>query len=191
MVLGNHDYMGNHQAQIDYHYDTTQNKDGLWHMPSQSYNFSEVVHLDNSDFQIDIFALDTNGCQNHVVRKLPHIVGELHSHISHLRNKLTASTADWKIVFGHHPMYTQGMWHGETAERLRTEPTSIMNVNSAGESYTPTFNSAATSKPRFGLENTISSGGAQVYFCAHEHVFQVWLTNIQFVVSYICRLYLY
>ena len=42
--------------------------------------------------------------------------------IAQLHTKLEGSKADWKIVFGHHPMYTQGIGHGEVARCLRRDP---------------------------------------------------------------------
>src|SRR3989338_7118081 len=53
-VLGNHDYMSNYQAQIDY---TTSelNIGNYWHLPSENY-----VKSLKPEFDVDMFFLDTN-----------------------------------------------------------------------------------------------------------------------------------
>ena len=40
---------------------------------------------------------------------------------SNSNSKSNGNSSDWKIVFGHHPMYTAGAGHGHTARRLRFE----------------------------------------------------------------------
>jgi tartrate-resistant acid phosphatase type 5 len=55
--LGNHDYLGNIQAQIDYTTDP-KNTDGLWQCPSNNYHFSVSLGSENI---MDAFCLDTNG----------------------------------------------------------------------------------------------------------------------------------
>lgn len=112
MTLGNHDYMGNPQAQIDFHYNREANPNRYWHFPSRSYHFGAYV-TDSNDatlpsFHVDFFALDTNGCQNHVRNVYPTSQYELHQQCLELGTKLCNSPARWKIVFGHHPIYTQG-----------------------------------------------------------------------------------
>jgi acid phosphatase len=86
--LGNHDYRGNVQAQIDY-----SGKSPRWICPARYHTFTE------GDLQF--FAIDTNQF-NQAERDW-------------LEAQLAASTAKWKIVFGHHPIYSGG-GHGDTAE---------------------------------------------------------------------------
>lgn len=120
LVLGNHDYMGNPQAQIDF---TAHDKNpsGLWQLPAQNYAFTHEVPAAPAPFSVDFFALDTNGCQGHVRRSHPESEQALSGHIARLQDALAASTADWKIVFAHHPLYTVGVNHGVLGRCLRDE----------------------------------------------------------------------
>lgn len=207
MVLGNHDYMWEPQAQIDFHYNKVLNKDQLWNMPAKCYRFREsisseayteqgqqiaasaaVVDAVSTDvsaaeppaqtglsgttpssaegFTIDFFAIDTNACQYHVAHVFPELVDSLLGFVDQLHTDLVGSNADWKIVFGHHPMYTQGKGHGEVGRCLRQDYHPKERPKHA--------DGAGVRMPKgFGLEKALSTGGAQAYFSAHEHVFQV------------------
>lgn len=192
MVLGNHDYMWEPQAQIDFHYNKALNKGGLWNMPATCYRFSESVShtaivetaVDSSssqpvetstvpatpdtagDFKIDFFAIDTNACQYHVARVFPDLVDTLLGFVDQLHTSLVGSNADWKIVFGHHPMYTQGKGHGEVGQCLRAD------YHPKERPKRPDYDGVRMPKG-FGLEKALSTGGVHAYFSAHEHVFQV------------------
>lgn len=84
--LGNHDYAGNVPAQIEF----TQ-KSNLWQMPDRYFKFTKG--------DIEFFALDTNVFEE-PQRKW-------------LKEALDQSAAKWKIVYGHHPIYSYGT-HGNT-----------------------------------------------------------------------------
>lgn len=88
VLLGNHDYKGNVEAQIQY-----SKKSSKWHMPSRYYTFSKGP--------VDFFFLDTNQF-NKAQRKW-------------LSEALEASKNTWKIVCGHHPVYSYG-GHGNSDE---------------------------------------------------------------------------
>ena len=170
MVLGNHDYMKNPIAQIDYHSDSVNNQDKLWHMPSLSYSFSCHVRSHTTHgmlTRIDFHALDTNGCQRHVTRMFPALLNMLDGFITQLHSKLLGSNAQWRIVFGHHPMYTQGREHGNTGRHLRgsTDTTSPSAEVKVGH--------PSAVRRQFGLEDVLVDGAVQAYFSGHEHVFQV------------------
>jgi len=101
-VLGNHDYRGDPEAQVQY---TAISK--RWKMPSRYYAFEQ--NIDDST-RIDFFALDTT----------PIAQGEARAagQIAWLQGKLERSRARWKIVIGHHPLYSGGL-HGNDTETLR------------------------------------------------------------------------
>ncbi|MDP3920224.1 MAG: metallophosphoesterase [Candidatus Omnitrophota bacterium] len=87
-ALGNHDYLKNSQAQVDY--TGTQER---WRMPDRYYTFSENVA---PGVGVDFFAIDTEAL----------LRGKAAEQIAWLDEKLGQSTARWKLVFGHHPVYT-------------------------------------------------------------------------------------
>jgi acid phosphatase len=100
-VLGNHDYRGNPEAQVQY-----TGASERWKMPARYYTFTQPVD-DSTDVQF--FALDTN----------PIAGGETRAaeQITWLKSELEKSRARWKIVFGHHLLYSGG-YHGNDPETL-------------------------------------------------------------------------
>ena len=90
--LGNHDHLGNTKAQIDY--SSSSNK---WKMPARYYSFisndSEFFVIDSDDFDSE--------------QRL------------WIDEKLSASKARWKIVYGHHPVYSYGQ-HGDTSSLIKS-----------------------------------------------------------------------
>ncbi len=92
MTLGNHDYRGNVQAQVDY---TRQSK--KWKMPSRYYVFSEGP--------VTFFALDTNKPDS--------------AQFNFMQRKLAESTTPWNIVFGHHPRVTNSFYKNTQSAELK------------------------------------------------------------------------
>jgi len=92
-VLGNHDVLTNDG--ID------ELKYAPFHMSDRYYTFRQG--------NVDFFALDTN------------ISGNWSIQVDWLAKSLAESKAPWKIVFGHHPVYSSGM-HGSTKELMRDLP---------------------------------------------------------------------
>jgi len=152
IILGNHDYQSNPQAQIDF---TTspKNPDGLWQLPSRNYQFTHCLPNGRS---VEFFGIDTNGCQGHVRRQWPNTQQELHDYKPVLRELLNKSTATWKIVFAHHPLYTKGSEHGTLGRCLRSEVYSHRGGTSAG----------------YGLEKLLSECGVSAYISGHEHMME-------------------
>ena len=87
MSLGNHDIRGNTQAQIDY---TELSR--WWKMPGRYY--AKMVD------GIQLIGIDTNNFNR--------------EQLNFVKNTLENTTAQWKVVFGHHPIYSYGH-HGNTA----------------------------------------------------------------------------
>ena len=177
VILGNHDYMRNPHAQIEYHYHSN-NSDKLWRMPSNCYSFKSdglgyndytnigEVSDNGSHALVQFFGIDTNGCQLHVREKFPSTESELYSHIDKLRGDLAISNAHWKVVFGHHPLYTQGLNHGKVAKCLRSREYSYLS---------PDGNECSSSG--YNLEDVLLEGGVHAYFAGHEHVLQQHSAN--------------
>ena len=112
VILGNHDYRGNCQAQVDYSARSTR-----WRMPARYYSRTEtipggktvlMVYTDTSPF-VTSYAKDPlmgpNVRTQDTARQLEWI------------DRTLGSTADWKIVLGHHPIYSGGE-HGDTPELI-------------------------------------------------------------------------
>lgn len=166
VILGNHDYMGVPEAQVKFT-TSTKNVGGFWRMPSPYYtvswndNHPEIPH----NF-IDLFAMDTNGCQGHVQRSHPSSIEHLQEQKIWLRERLEHSSAHWKVVIGHHPMYTKGRGHQLACVRLRDEMYTCNRYNRITKRY------ERAQCQGFGMENVVANGGADLYISGHEHVFQ-------------------
>ena len=114
VALGNHDYRGNPQAQIDYA--TISQR---WRMPSRYYKVSGsqigAPHL-------DVFVIDTSPLV-HKYRKDVHsaiaanvVSQDVPAQLRWLDDQLSRSTAPWRLVLGHHTIYSGGSGHGDTPE---------------------------------------------------------------------------
>ncbi len=94
--LGNHDYDGNPQAEVDY-----SSKSTTWRMPFRYYTFTAGP--------IQFFALDTDeGTAGRILFRKPWS----DTQAKWLADELEKSKATWKIVYGHHPVYSDGH-HGD------------------------------------------------------------------------------
>jgi len=110
-TLGNHDYYGNPDAQIAY-----AKHNSRWVMNERYYT------IKGSDFgygDIDLFFVDTQPFDFVWSKKKKSFLwrnvrkGDDELQLVWLRSQLSASTARWKLVFGHHPIFSVGR-HGDT-----------------------------------------------------------------------------
>ena len=110
-VLGNHDYLGNPQAQIDYSKISRR-----WRMPARYYtvNMKDVI----------IIFLDTNPFVKKHYKKQGEYADVARQdtlrQLQWLDSTLVNSKEKWKIVVGHHPVYSTGSKHGSTPELIQT-----------------------------------------------------------------------
>ncbi|MFH0946126.1 MAG: metallophosphoesterase [Planctomycetota bacterium] len=104
-TLGNHDHRGDPDAQVAH-----SQEHPLWRMPARHYSFSRSL---KDGTRIDFFALDTTPIEE----------GEdgSETQAGWLSSSLTRSEARWKIVFGHHPLYSSGDHGGSTRMREALE----------------------------------------------------------------------
>lgn len=139
VALGNHDYRGNVQAQIDY-----SQKSRRWRLPERYYALealideatpAQFIFLDTSPFleRYHDGSVETMAAvrEQDPTRQL-----------QWLEATLAASEAPWKVVIGHHPIYSGSPFHGGAVE-LQEQVLPIL------------------------LEY-----GVQVYLCGHEHDLQ-------------------
>jgi tartrate-resistant acid phosphatase type 5 len=114
-ALGNHDYHGNCDAQIEYsHSPKARNSSKRWNMPARYYPRTEKIDAKNS---VDFFYLDTTPMAGLDAGEITHHGNvksqDVPKQMAWFKAALAASTAPWKIVVGHHPIYTGGQ-HGDT-----------------------------------------------------------------------------
>jgi len=143
VVLGNHDYKGNPQAEIDYH-----QVDSRWNMPARYYTRKVAINNDTTQQVLFIF-LDTSPLIAEYYSKddYKNVIGvDTATQIRWLQNVLADPSPNikWKIVCGHHPLYTGG-------KRFKAPETYQLN-----ELLKPIFD-------RYKVD---------IYVCGHEHNLQ-------------------
>ena len=99
VILGNHDYRGNVQAQLDY-----SNVSRRWQLPARYYSVTQKLPDGGS---ADFFYIDTSPFISAYIGTTTDIAGQdTAKQMAWLDSALGSSTARWKIVIGHHPIYT-------------------------------------------------------------------------------------
>ena len=136
-ILGNHDYCGNTQAEIDYSKISRR-----WRMESHYYTFVRKI---NDSVSARLIFLDTPPLVSEYYNKggYPDISKQdTAKQMIWLKDVLRNSKEQWKIVFGHHPVFSASKKHGNTPDLIRKL------------------------KPLFEKYNV------QYYFCGHDHDMQ-------------------
>ena len=105
VALGNHDYGGNVQVQIDYTTHSTR-----WYMPSRYY--AETIPVDDTTKALLVvydsnpfitgYHLTPGNMMNEVATQ------DTGAQVKWLDSTLSHSKAQWKIVVAHHPLYSAG-----------------------------------------------------------------------------------
>jgi acid phosphatase len=112
-ILGNHDYHGNCDAQLEYA--TTSPR---WRMPARYYMQSHTIA---PNMTADFFYLDTTPMVKSYLKNekmRPNVLAQdVPKQLAWFKAALAQSKAPWKLVFGHHPIYSGG-GHGNTAELI-------------------------------------------------------------------------
>jgi hypothetical protein len=94
-ILGNHDHKGDIKAQSEY-----MKHNSLWYLPAPYFSFT-------TEFA-DFFALDTTPLKKE----------KKTDQIEWLRAQIQNSKANWKIVIGHHMLYSYGAY-GDQQEMIQ------------------------------------------------------------------------
>jgi len=115
VILGNHDYKGRPGAQLDYA-KTHPN----WKMPARYFSAVEPITKTES---VEFFFIDTSpfveeyrtkeGMRDEIVSQ------DTIAQVAWLDQALSNSKATWKIVIGHHPIFSGGSEHGDQPELIR------------------------------------------------------------------------
>lgn len=120
VILGNHDYRGNVPAQLEY---TKRSK--RWDLPARYYTSTHTQHEAMAGGELELFCLDTSPFIRKYVGSYTDTSGQNpHAQRAWLDAALGRSTARWKIVVGHHPLYTAlgGHYHDQPDMIAAIEP---------------------------------------------------------------------
>lgn len=112
-TLGNHDYDGNPQMQVDY---TAHPGNKSWRMPHRYYTFTAGP--------VRFFALDTDEGTIGFFKTKPWSDTQRDWLAAELAKP---TTAPWTIVYGHHPIYSDGH-HGDST-RLRQKLLPLLKLH--------------------------------------------------------------
>ena len=110
VALGNHDYRGVPQAQLDYAAASPR-----WRMPARYYRIAAAPH-------VDIFVIDSSPMVHKYREKVDSAIAanvagqDVAAQLAWLDGELGRSQAPWKLVVGHHTIYSGGSAHGNTLE---------------------------------------------------------------------------
>ncbi|SFJ60673.1 purple acid phosphatase family protein [Myroides guanonis] len=143
VILGNHDYRGSVQAQLDY-----SKKSRRWHMPSPYY--SKVWELEEGGKAQFLF-IDTNVFIDDYVaepEKYPELAQQdRDKQYRWIEEQLEIKdpTIKWRIVVGHHPLYSGG--------KRKNDP----NTKLIEDKFRALFD----------------ANGVDAYICGHEHDLQI------------------
>lgn len=144
IALGNHDYRGNIQAQIDY-----TNISRRWFMPATYY--SKVIEIDHNQ-KLLLVVMDTNPFIKSYYERDGEMLENLNKQDTLAQKKWlekTLATQDpnikWKIVVGHHPLYSGG-------KRKKSNDTILFEKQFA---------------------DFFDKHKVDAYICGHEHDFQI------------------
>ncbi len=114
VALGNHDYRGSPQAQIDY-----SEKSSRWRMPARYF---KVEGLALHAPYLDLFFIDTSPLVHKYRDDVEDAIAanvrsqDVDAQLLWLNQVLDQSQARWKLVVGHHTLRSGGSAHGETPE---------------------------------------------------------------------------
>ncbi|MHC5108325.1 MAG: purple acid phosphatase family protein [Planctomycetota bacterium] len=141
-TLGNHDHRGDPDAQIEY-----GERNPNWIMPARHYTFTRML---DDDTKVQFFAIDTTPMLD--------IFSDASAQVTWLDQSLADSDARWKIVFGHHPLFSHGPHGSQTTLINLLKPVfdrHDVDVYFAGHDHT-----LEMLKPRNGTHYVISGAGA-------------------------------
>lgn len=113
-VLGNHDYKGSTQAQIEY-----SKVSRRWRMTARNYTFTRDI---NDSVSTRFIFLDTppliEDYRTHPEEYPDANAQDINEELKWLKSVLEKSTEQWILVFGHHPIYSASKKHGNTEEMI-------------------------------------------------------------------------
>ncbi len=139
-VLGNHDHYKNAQAQVDY-----SKKSARWRMPAYYYSFERKLE---DGTLIEFFGLDTENLNDK-------------TQLEWLDKSLAKSKGDWKIVYGHHPVYSSAVTYAKQTEKTRQILESIFIRNKVNLYISAHNHSIEVLKEHSGIHYVVSGAGSR------------------------------
>ena len=154
ITLGNHDYLGQVQAQIDY-----TNVSDRWRLPAR-YHYAELP-VDDQTRALFIFLDTVSLVMQREAREAFHETVEWHQtqQLMWLDSLLASSSADWKFVVGHHPIYSASAKHADSDE-LRSKLRPMLEQHGVDAYISGHVHSLQHLKPEGRLHYLVSGGGS-------------------------------
>lgn len=153
--LGNHDYYGNIQAQIDY-----EKINSNWNLPSSYYSIdtdistnrkATVAMVDTNEF-IQVAGISYRSYMNKNTNEIQ---------LNWMDKTFKANETNWKIAVGHHPVFSAGQ-HGDTEELksnfLDTLEKNKVDIYFAGHEHDLQY----LKHPKYKTHFLISGAGSKV-----------------------------
>ena len=164
VVLGNHDYKGNTDAQVQY-----SSISKRWHMPAHYFYRNFAINGDTMN-QVLIIFLDTNPLIPSYYNS-----GEYQKNVeaqdslaqkNWLKKVLQSDTSHvkWRIVVGHHPLYTGGRYEDDkSVEELQATLKPVLDQYKVDVYISGHDHSLQYIKPPGRTHYFISGAGSQLY----------------------------
>ena len=153
VVLGNHDYFGSPSSEILY----TQGS-SRWKLPSKYYQEQFVSALGES---VDLFFMDSNPYQANLIAAggaYPELTAsDTINQNFWIESALQNSNANWKLVIGHHPIYTCGLRKNEPQYMRKFE--SLFNDAHVDAYFCGHEHDLQVHKPEGGVTYFVSGAG--------------------------------
>ncbi|WP_286234328.1 purple acid phosphatase family protein [Thalassotalea sediminis] len=156
-TLGNHDYRGNWQAQIAYSQVSRR-----WQMPSQYYAKNSTLEDGTEILYLFIDTSPLNPAYKSEAKYAETQQQDAKKQLDWIKKQLATTTADWKIVIGHHPLYSSGKRFGKTGEIQRVlEP--ILEKYQVDAYFAGHEHDMQHNKPKQStVDHFVSGGGSEI-----------------------------
>ncbi len=158
VVLGNHDYRGNPQAQIDY-----TNKSQRWNMPSRYYDYDFTD--EDTGLNVHFLFLDTCPFEKKYYTEEAYVnvkTQDSTQQIKWIDSIITSKPkVDWTIFSGHHPLYSGGK-RIEDTEQIRNSLQPILKRSNADVYFAGHEHDLQYIKPQGKTHHFISGAGSEV-----------------------------
>ena len=153
VVLGNHDYRGAPSAEIAY-----SNMSSRWKLPSKY--FKEQFSAGGNE-SVEMFFMDSNPYQKDLLSaagSYPELNGQdTVSQNGWIESGLRNSSADWKLVIGHHPLYTCGVRKNQPQHMRKFE--GLFNETHVDAYFCGHEHDLQVHKPEGNVTYFVSGGG--------------------------------